>query len=127
MSAALTPRERELIAGAAKAQSEAEAKAAYGVKAWINDEPWEKALERLASQPTVNVQGLVAGYTGPGGKTVLPGRCRGQAGMPAGAQPDEEGGRGQAARASAEARVRRYRGAGDRRLRPDRDRREQPR
>ena len=69
----LTPRERELIAAAAKAQSEAEAKAAYGVKAWINDEPWQQALERLASQPTVNVQGLVAGYTGPGGKTVLPG------------------------------------------------------
>ena len=42
---------------------------------WINDEPWEKALERLASQPTVNIQGLVAGYTGPGGKTILPGKA----------------------------------------------------
>ena len=27
------------------------------------------------SQPTVNIQGLVSGYTGPGGKTVLPGRA----------------------------------------------------
>jgi acetylornithine deacetylase/succinyl-diaminopimelate desuccinylase-like protein len=69
----LTPRERELIAMSARARSEAEAKTAFGVKAWINDEPWQQALERLASQPTVNVQGLVAGYTGPGGKTVLPG------------------------------------------------------
>ena len=34
-----------------------------------------EALERLASQPTVNIEGLVAGYTGPGGKTILPGRA----------------------------------------------------
>jgi acetylornithine deacetylase/succinyl-diaminopimelate desuccinylase-like protein len=27
------------------------------------------------SQPTVNIEGLVAGYTGPGGKTVLPHRA----------------------------------------------------
>ena len=33
------------------------------------------SLERFYSQPTVNIQGLVAGYTGPGGKTVLPGRA----------------------------------------------------
>jgi acetylornithine deacetylase/succinyl-diaminopimelate desuccinylase-like protein len=71
----LTPREKELIAMTAKASNEAEAKAAMGVKMWINDEPWQQTLERLASQPTVNIQGLVAGYTGPGGKTVLPGRA----------------------------------------------------
>lgn len=71
----LTAREKELIAQSAAAMGEAEAKAAYGVKMWINDEPWEKALERLASQPTVNIQGLVAGYTGPGGKTILPGKA----------------------------------------------------
>jgi acetylornithine deacetylase/succinyl-diaminopimelate desuccinylase-like protein len=33
------------------------------------------ALERLAFAPTVNIEGLVAGYTGPGGKTVLPARA----------------------------------------------------
>jgi acetylornithine deacetylase/succinyl-diaminopimelate desuccinylase-like protein len=71
----LTAREKQLIAMNAAATSEAEVKAAYGVKMWINDEPWEKALERLAAQPTVNIQGLVAGYTGPGGKTILPGRA----------------------------------------------------
>src|SRR5260370_17776130 len=26
----------------------------------------------LESRPTINIEGLVAGYTGPGGKTVLP-------------------------------------------------------
>ena len=31
--------------------------------------------ERLVSQPTVNIEGLVGGYTGPGGKTVLPHRA----------------------------------------------------
>jgi acetylornithine deacetylase/succinyl-diaminopimelate desuccinylase-like protein len=70
----LTAREKQLIALNAKASNEADFKKAFGIKAFINDEPWEKALERLASQPTVNIQGLTGGYTGPGGKTVLPGR-----------------------------------------------------
>ncbi|GAA0646166.1 M20/M25/M40 family metallo-hydrolase [Brevundimonas lenta] len=69
----LTPRERELIAASAEANSEADAKRALGVQTWIDDLPWRQSLERLASQPTVNIEGLVAGYTGPGGKTVLPG------------------------------------------------------
>ncbi len=71
----LTAREKALIIEASGKQSEAEMKKAFGVKAWINDEPWPVALQRLASQPTVNIQGLVAGYMGPGGKTVLPGRA----------------------------------------------------
>lgn len=71
----LTKREKELIALSAAATSEEDRKKALGVKHWINDEPWEKSLQRLASQPTVNIEGLVAGYTGPGGKTVLPARA----------------------------------------------------
>jgi acetylornithine deacetylase/succinyl-diaminopimelate desuccinylase-like protein len=45
------------------------------VTRWIDDLPYPQALERLASQPTVNIEGLVAGYTGVGGKTILPGRA----------------------------------------------------
>jgi len=71
----LTDREKELIGLAAQQMSEADAKKAMGVDHWIDDMPWEKSLERLASQPTVNIEGLVAGYTGPGGKTILPGRA----------------------------------------------------
>lgn len=71
----LTAREKELIGLAAQQMSEADAKKAMGVDRWIDDMPWEQSLERLASQPTVNIEGLVAGYTGPGGKTVLPGRA----------------------------------------------------
>ena len=39
---------------------------------WVHDVSWEKALELLMSRPTVNIEGLVGGYTGPGGKTILP-------------------------------------------------------
>ena len=42
---------------------------------WIDDVGWVEALERLVSQPTVNIEGLVGGYTGPGGKTILPHRA----------------------------------------------------
>ncbi|HSJ78193.1 MAG TPA: peptidase dimerization domain-containing protein, partial [Erythrobacter sp.] len=71
----LTDRQKQLIAEGAKLSPEAEAKAALGVGRWIDDEDYVTSLERLMSQPTVNIQGLVSGYTGPGGKTVLPGRA----------------------------------------------------
>ncbi len=71
----LTAREKELLALAAQQLNEADAKKALGVDRWIDDLPWDKTLERLASQPTVNIEGLVSGYTGPGGKTILPGRA----------------------------------------------------
>src|SRR5918993_4611263 len=61
-----------LIAAAMKVRSEAKAKQQLGVDHWIDDLPWQQANERLVSQPTVNIQGLVGGYTGPGGKTILP-------------------------------------------------------
>lgn len=71
----LTPREKALIAEAAKGMDEVQMKAAFGVTHWIDDLPLEQALVRLAQEPTANIEGLVAGYTGPGGKTVLPGRA----------------------------------------------------
>jgi acetylornithine deacetylase/succinyl-diaminopimelate desuccinylase-like protein len=64
--------EKKMIAEASKRRSEAQAKKLYSVQHWINDLPWEQANERLESQPTANIEGLVGGYTGPGGKTVLP-------------------------------------------------------
>jgi acetylornithine deacetylase/succinyl-diaminopimelate desuccinylase-like protein len=76
----LTAREKELVAEVAGdaahiAQNEADAKASAGVKVWIDNLDYRSSIERLVSQPTVNIQGLVAGYTGPGGKTVLPARA----------------------------------------------------
>ena len=62
-----------MIAAASRRRSEERSKRLLSVQHWIDDLPYAQALERLASQPTVNIEGLVAGYTGPGGKTVLPG------------------------------------------------------
>jgi acetylornithine deacetylase/succinyl-diaminopimelate desuccinylase-like protein len=69
----LTAHEKALIA--ADLEDEATVKQLLGVKRWIRDESFLDSAYRLASQPTVNIQGLVSGYTGPGGKTVLPGRA----------------------------------------------------
>jgi acetylornithine deacetylase/succinyl-diaminopimelate desuccinylase-like protein len=68
----LSARERTLIAADARASSEADMMKALGVKHWIGDLEWLAANERLAAAPTANIEGLVAGYTGPGGKTILP-------------------------------------------------------
>jgi acetylornithine deacetylase/succinyl-diaminopimelate desuccinylase-like protein len=67
--------EKAMIAEASRRRSEAQAMKGYGVQHWIGDLPWQQANERLESQPTVNIEGLVGGYTGPGGKTVLPHRA----------------------------------------------------
>lgn len=70
----LSDRERQIIRQNAANTSEADFKRRFGVQHFIDDLPWPEALERLASQPTVNIEGLVAGYTGPGGMTILPAR-----------------------------------------------------
>jgi acetylornithine deacetylase/succinyl-diaminopimelate desuccinylase-like protein len=64
--------EKVMIAEAARRRDEAQLKEQLSTPRWIDDLPFEQALERLVSQPTVNIEGLVGGYTGPGGKTVLP-------------------------------------------------------
>ncbi len=71
----LSAEEKAMIDKVAKAGNEAQTKQRFGVQHWINDLPWEKANERLESEPTANIEGLVGGYTGPGGKTVLPHRA----------------------------------------------------
>ncbi|HWR15927.1 MAG TPA: M20/M25/M40 family metallo-hydrolase [Terriglobales bacterium] len=64
--------EKKMIAEAAKRMNEEVIKTQLGVKRWIRDASFEQSLEMLMSSPTVNIEGLVGGYTGPGGKTVLP-------------------------------------------------------
>ena len=71
----LTERQKEIIAEDVAASNEADDKQSLGLKVWAKDEDYLTSSLRLASQPTVNIQGLVSGYTGPGGKTVLPGRA----------------------------------------------------
>jgi acetylornithine deacetylase/succinyl-diaminopimelate desuccinylase-like protein len=71
----LSADEKAMIATAAKRRDEATMKKQLTVEHWIDDLPWEEANARLVSQPTVNIEGLVGGYTGPGGKTILPHRA----------------------------------------------------
>jgi len=71
----LSDSEKKMIAEAARRLNEAEAKKLLGVQHWVHDVSWQESLELLTSRPTVNIEGLVGGYTGPGGKTILPGRA----------------------------------------------------
>jgi acetylornithine deacetylase/succinyl-diaminopimelate desuccinylase-like protein len=64
--------EKTMVAEGARRMDEALLKKQLGVSHWINDVGFVESLERLVSQPTVNIEGLVGGYTGPGGKTILP-------------------------------------------------------
>ncbi len=71
----LTVRQKELIAQSIEVRNEKAEMEEMGISHWIDDLPFGKAMERLAAEPTINIEGLVAGYTGPGGKTILPGRA----------------------------------------------------
>jgi len=71
----LSDEERTMINATSSRRSEQQSMKSLSVKHWIDDLPWQQANERLESQPTVNIEGLVGGYTGPGGKTILPHRA----------------------------------------------------
>jgi acetylornithine deacetylase/succinyl-diaminopimelate desuccinylase-like protein len=71
----LTARQKEIIADNVANSKEEDVKKLLGVQHWVRDLSYRDALERLASQPTVNIEGMYAGYTGPGGKTILPSKA----------------------------------------------------
>ena len=67
--------QKALLDAAAARLSEATTKQSLSADRWAHDLPWRASLEQFLFTPTVNIEGLVAGYTGPGGKTVLPHRA----------------------------------------------------
>jgi acetylornithine deacetylase/succinyl-diaminopimelate desuccinylase-like protein len=71
----LSDEQKKMIADYVARTSEASAKKSLGVQHWVHDADWLESRVLLESQPTINIEGLVAGYTGPGGKTVLPHRA----------------------------------------------------
>ena len=71
----LSAAQQAMIADYAAKTSEAVRKQMLGVDHWVHDVGWVEGLRLLESRPTINIEGLVAGYTGPGGKTVLPHRA----------------------------------------------------
>ncbi len=70
-----SPEQVAMLDAAAKRLDEATAKRLLSADRWAHDLPWRASLERFLFTPTVNIEGLVGGYTGPGGKTVLPHRA----------------------------------------------------
>lgn len=68
----LNETERALLKNASQRLTERQFKVGAATTRWIDDLPFLDALERFVSQPTVNIEGIHGGYTGPGGKTVLP-------------------------------------------------------
>jgi acetylornithine deacetylase/succinyl-diaminopimelate desuccinylase-like protein len=56
-------------------QDERDFKKELGVDRWVGDLDERRMLERLGARPSINIDGLVAGYTGPGSKTILPQRA----------------------------------------------------
>src|ERR1700730_306070 len=71
----LTAAQEQMIREHAAKTSEATVQQVLGVQHWVHDKNWLDSLMLLESKPTINIEGLVAGYTGPGGKTVLPHRA----------------------------------------------------
>ena len=71
----LSARQKQILEAAIPKRSEAATKKALGVDHLFKDESWHDSLVRLVTQPTINIEGLVGGYTGPGGKTILPHRA----------------------------------------------------
>ena len=71
----ISAEEKAMIAAAAARLDEQAVMKQYGLTHWVHDVSWREALELLVSRPTVNIEGLVGGYTGPGGKTILPHRA----------------------------------------------------
>src|SRR5580698_507838 len=68
----LTAAQEQMIREHAAKTAESTVKKTLGVQHWVHDKSWVDSLMLLESRPTINIEGLVAGYTGPGGKTVLP-------------------------------------------------------
>src|SRR6184192_516416 len=70
-----TAEQKKMLDAAAQRLSEDTAKRLLVVKRWAHDKSWRDSLEQFLFSPTVNIEGLVAGHTGPGGKTVMPHRA----------------------------------------------------
>ncbi len=68
----LSAQDKARIREAAKRMNEAMTMKQLGVEHWVHNVDFLEALELLVGRPTVNIEGMISGYTGPGGKTILP-------------------------------------------------------
>jgi len=70
-----TAEQKKMLDASAERLSEGTAKKLLAAKRWAHDRSWRDSLEQFLFTPTVNIEGLVAGYTGQGGKTIQPHRA----------------------------------------------------
>ncbi|MDQ5829214.1 MAG: M20/M25/M40 family metallo-hydrolase, partial [Actinomycetota bacterium] len=66
------PTEEDLAAISQIPFSAGELKRSWGVEAFDRDLSGEEALYEMLLRPTANIAGIMAGYTGPGSKTIVP-------------------------------------------------------
>ena len=83
--------EQELLNGVLATNNEEQIKAALSVERWIDGMTGADALLELLFTPTLNIDGLWAGYTGEGVKTILPhmATAKVDSRLPPGIDPDE--------------------------------------
>ncbi len=105
----LTAAQKKLIEDHAALTTEEDVKKSLGVQHWVHDASWVDSLMMLESQPTINIEGLVAGYTGPGGKDRPTPSGGSEDRYAPGAGYDSRGHAGEAEGAPGKARVWRYR------------------
>jgi acetylornithine deacetylase/succinyl-diaminopimelate desuccinylase-like protein len=86
-----TLEEQQLINGVAASQNEELLRQSISVDRWIDGLTGRDAIVELLYQPSLNVDGIWAGYTGEGVKTILPhmATAKMDSRLPAGLDPDE--------------------------------------
>lgn len=67
-----TPEEQQLINGMLANWDDARTQQSLGLTRWIDDLKGREAIIEYLYMPTLNIDGIWAGYTGPGTKTILP-------------------------------------------------------
>lgn len=86
-----TQEEQALMNGVLATSNEDEVKASLGVETWLDGLTGADAITELLYIPTLNVDGIWAGYTGEGTKTILPhmATAKMDSRLPPGIDPEE--------------------------------------
>jgi acetylornithine deacetylase/succinyl-diaminopimelate desuccinylase-like protein len=83
--------EQRLINGLAATGRFDRQRESFGVARWIDGIEGRDALMRYLFDPTLNINGMWSGYTGPGGKTILPHKATAKidSRLPPGLEPED--------------------------------------
>lgn len=86
-----TEEEMRLINGIAQRMDQQRMQQAFGVAEWIDGLQGREAIVEMLYQPTLNINGIWGGYTGEGGKTILPHKATAKVDsrLPPNMDPDE--------------------------------------